>query len=246
MGMEKTKIKTDFPVSCEHQIEKPGRQEEESSENTTETGYSMLEITLLKALYHEMTSDKIADVREYENERGNKFHEIDLEVPGYPEFKTLTVSLEYLVYNATQHSVYRNGNLDKKETLQNPEINAAILCFFQHYKKEFIKKDLPEDLSGKNVLDCLDTAKIPDYRPKYAFPGLILLEDLRNGTAKMPDASKPTFPGLRMMTRNGSEDQRPAYITSDQEYIKLDGKEDLDNQLEELKKKFSIDGFTKE
>lgn len=204
----------------------------------------MLEITLLKTLFHEMDEDKIKDIRVFDDGDATKYHELSLEVPGFPEFKTLTSSVRYMAYGSAMYYVHQNGNLEVEEDIHSPAMKAAIYHFFKTYKPEFLKKDLPEDLSSISILDCFDLNAIPDYRPKYAFPGIVMLDDIKNGTAKNADGSKPTFPGLRMLMGGASEereDDKPAFFSKDQNYTEFKDRDDFSSKMEALKKQFALD-----
>ena len=206
----------------------------------------MLEITLLKTLFHEMDPDKIQEVRIYDNDDASKYHELDLDVPEFPEMKTLTAEARYGSHNSTMYYVHANGNLAIDEDIHVPAVKAAIYHFFKTYQPDFFFDDLPEDISDLSILECFDVAKIPDYRPKYAFPGLVMMEDIKSGKAKGPDANKPTFPGLRMLMGGSSEehdDSKPAFVSNDQKLTEFKDKEDFNAQMEALKKQFNIDAL---
>ena len=204
----------------------------------------MLEITLLKTLFHEMDEDKIKEVRVFDDENASKYHELDMEVPGFPEFKTLTSNVTYMAYGSAMYYVHMNGDLENNADIHSPVMKAAIYHFFKTYRPEFLKQDLPEDISELSILDCFDIASIPDYRPKYAFPGIVMLEDMKNGTYKGADKDKPTFPGLRMLMGGSAEERdesKPAFFTKNQEVTEFKDKDDFAQTMEELKKQFSIE-----
>ena len=182
----------------------------------------MLEITLLKTLFHELSEDKIPEVRTFDNNDASKYHELKLQVPGFPEMKTLTVEARYGSHNSTMYYVHANGNLEIDEDIHVPAIKAAIYTFFQTYKPEFFIDELPEDISDLSILECFDVAKIPDYRPKYAFPGLRML---MGGYSEEHDDSKPAF------------------VSNDQQLTEFEDKEDFNQKMEALKKQFNIDAL---
>ena len=206
----------------------------------------MLEITLLKTLFHEMDQDKIKEVRVYDNGEASKYHELTFELPGFPDFKTLTSEVHYMSYGSALYHVHVNGNLSENADIHDPMVKAAIYHFFKTYQPEFFLENLPNDISDLSILDCFDVAKIPDYRPKYAFPGIVMLEDIKNGTAKLADSKKPTFPGLRMLmggTMEETEEGRPTYVSKDQNLTEFKGEEDFNKKMEELKKQFSVEAL---
>ena len=206
----------------------------------------MLAITLLKTLFHEMDEEKINTVRVYDNDDASKYHELNLEVPGFPEVTTLTSEARYGSHNSAMYYVHINGNLDEEADIHSPAVKASIYHFFKTYRPDFFKDDLPADISDISILDCFDLAKLPVYRPKYAFPGLVMMEDIKNETAKMPDRSKPSFPGLRMLMGGSVEERdenKPAIVSKDQEYTEFKGEEDFNKKMEALKKQFNIDAL---
>ena len=206
----------------------------------------MLEITLLKTLFHEMDPDKIPAVRVYDNDNASKYHELDLDVPGFPDMQTLTLEARYGSHNSTMYYVHANKNLAIDEDIHVPAVKAAIYHFFKTYQPDFFADDLPEDISDLSILECFDVAKIPDYRPKYAFPGIVMMEDIKNGTAKAVDKNKPTFPGLRMLMGGSAEERKegePAFLAKDQKLTTFEDKEDFDAKMEALKKQFNIDAL---
>lgn len=208
----------------------------------------MLEITLLKTLFHEMDKDKIDQIRIFDNEDASKYHELSMDVPGFPEIKTLTAEARFGSHNSTMYYVHINGDLANNADIQDPFVKAAIYHFFKTYQPGFFKEDLPEDIRGISILDCFDIAKIPDYRPKYAFPGIVMMEDIKNGTAKANDRNKPSFPGLRMLMGGSleeSDESKPAFVSKDQKLTEFENKDDFDAKMEALKKQFNIDALLK-
>ena len=124
----------------------------------------------------------------------------------------------------------------------------TVPVYLRNCRNQFLKEDLPEDITDLSILDCFNVDIIPDYRPKYAFPGLVMYEDIKSGKAKLPDRSKPAFPGLRLLGGEAEEkiDDRPAYISNKENYVKLDGNQDeTAKKLEELKAMFNVDALLK-
>lgn len=204
----------------------------------------MLEITLMKTLYNEMDPDKIAAVHEFDDERHSKYRELFIDVPGFPDIKTMIMEMEYLSHNATMYYLHFNGNLEEKADIHTDAAKAVILTFFKTYQPSFFLEDLPEDISDISILDCFDVAKIPDYRPKYAFPGIVMLEDIKNGKVKLNDPAMPSFPGLRMFGENKKKDNRPAYVSNSEKFTQFNGdNDDFQKKMDELKKQFDIDSL---
>lgn len=198
----------------------------------------MLEITLLKALYNEMNPGTIEGVKKFDNEESSVYHQIALEVPEFPEIKTITAEVRYLSHNGTMYYLHYNDDLTTEEDIKTPKAKAAILTFFQKYKPEYLLPELPED---GTILDCFDIDKIPDYRPKYAFPGLVMYEDIKNGKVSMENGNMPSFPGIRMLSNDQKEDGRPVTVSSKDNVTQFNGSnDDFQKKMEELKKQFNI------
>lgn len=201
----------------------------------------MLEITLMKSLFHEMDEDKIKEVETFTNDDASKFHKLAMKLPEYPELTSITVEVRYMAYGVAMYYLHLNDHLEIDEDIQTPVAKASILHFFRTYCPSFVKSDLPEDLSEISILDCFRVEEIPDYRPKHAFPGLVLYEDMKNGKRKAGDNSMPSFPGIRMLHKENKEDHKPAYISEKEEYTEFHGNHDeFQKKMEELKAQFKV------
>jgi hypothetical protein len=201
----------------------------------------MLEITLMKSLYHEMDSEKIPEVEEFTNEESSRFRKMPFTLPEFPELHSITSEVRYMAYGVAMYYLHINDDLETEEDINQPMAKAAILQFFRTYQPSYFRDDLPEETEELSTLDYFDAGKIPDYRPKYAFPNLIMYEDLKNGKVPSSDSSFPTFPGIRMLNREDQEDKKPAYIAKDEEYTEFNGNnDDFQKKLEELKAKFPL------
>lgn len=75
--------------------------------------------------------------------------------------------------------------------LKRQEVKQVIYEFYKEHFPNYLKDGIPEDLTDVNILDCFEVFNMPDYRPKHAFPGLVTLEDIRNGN--IHDEDKPRF-----------------------------------------------------
>ena len=201
----------------------------------------MLEITLMKTLYHEMDEEKIKEIETFTNDDASKFHKLSMKLPEYPELQSITVEVRYMAYGVAMYYLHINDNLEVDEDINQPMAKAAILNFFQNYCPSFVKPDLPEDLSEVSVLDCFDPDRMPDYRPKHAFPGLVLYEDMKKGKVKAQDGTIPSFPGIRMLNQEKKPDDRPAYVSSKENYTEFNGDQDeFQKKMEELKAQFKV------
>lgn len=202
----------------------------------------MFEITLMKSLYHEMDQERIPEVEAFTDGGDASYRRLPLKLPEYPGLKSMTSEVRHMAYGVAMYYLHLNDNLKVDEDIDSPLAKAAILHFFSTYQPSFFKKDLPGDLSRLSVLDCFDVDRIPDYRPKYAFPGLVTLEDIRNGKVKEKDM--PTFPGIRMLRQGIGEngDETPAFVSEQEEYTRFHGDPDkVMDKLEELKQKFKVE-----
>ena len=202
----------------------------------------MLEITLMRSLYHEMDPDQVPEVVETTNEDSSRFRTLSIDLSEYPTLHSFTVEVRYMAYGVAMFYLHYNNNLEVEEDIRTPMAKAVILHFFRTYQPAYFKKDLPKDIRDLSILDCFDADLIPDYRPKYAFPGLVLYEDMKKGNIKAVDGSMPTFPGLRMLHHEEDEkDQKPAYVAGCENYTEFNGNNDeFQKKLDELKKQFDL------
>ena len=80
---------------------------------------------------------------------------------------------------------------------------------------------------------------MPDYRPKYAYPGLITLEDLKAGRVH-DERPQFAFPGLEIIANREERDPDQPTISTFEGYESFDGDRDkAKNSIEDLKKKFA-------
>ena len=201
----------------------------------------MLEITLMKSLYHEMNPDLISEAKETTNDEAlaSRFRILPLYLPEYPKLHSFAAEVRYLAYGGATYHLHFNDRLSEDVDIHSEEAKAVLLYFFRTYKPDYFKADLPEDLNDTDILDCFDAGLIPDYRPKYAFPGIVMFEDIKNGKVKAADGSVPSFPGLRMLNKKEDKEEKPAFLSECDNYTEFSGDNDkFQEKLEALKKQF--------
>ncbi len=168
----------------------------------------MFEFNLLKSMYFEMDPEKMAGV-EVRKEKDKTFRTIKIECEDAPEITEITAEERVLPY-LVRYYFYVNGE-SYTASVKDIEGKQAVLAFFRKYHPEYMKKDLPDDLmenlSDVDVLECFEPFEMPAYRPQYAFPGLVTMQEIREGTAKKDDREH-TFPGIEMFSSH--EKGKPA------------------------------------
>ena len=126
--------------------------------------------------------------------------------------------------------------------IRDPKVKQVIYEFYKQYHPEYLKENLPDDMTDVDILDCFEVFKMPDYRPKHAFPGLVTLEDIRNGNVHDEDKPKFAFPGLELYSKrdaSGDEEEKPM-VASYKGYTAFDGdREQAKNKIEQLKSQFA-------
>ena len=121
--------------------------------------------------------------------------------------------------------------------LKRPEVKRVIYEFYKEHFPNYLKDGIPEDLTDVNILDCFEVFNMPDYRPKHAFPGLVTLEDIRNGNVHDEDKPRHSFPGLELFS--GRKDGKPS-VSDYEGYTAFDGdRESAQNKIDAMKKQFA-------
>ena len=126
--------------------------------------------------------------------------------------------------------------------IRDPKVKQVIYEFYKQHHPEYLKENLPDDMTDVDILDCFEVFKMPDYRPKHAFPGLVTLEDIRNGNIHDEDKPKFAFPGLELYSnRDASEDEEEKpMVASYKGYTAFDGdREQAKDKIEQLKSQFA-------
>lgn len=196
----------------------------------------MFEFTLLKSLFFELDKYKMEGASQVKKGKST-YRRIELHYDNAPGITSLTAEERILPY-LDRYYLYVNDEKVSAD-LKNPEIKQAIYEFYKEHFPSYLKKDIPEDLTDVNLLDCFEVFYMPDYRPKHAFPGLITLEDLRNGNVHDDDKPKYSFPGLELFGMSNREPGVPA-AAEFEGYTAFDGDRDsARNKIDEMKKKFA-------
>lgn len=122
--------------------------------------------------------------------------------------------------------------------LKRPEVKRVIYEFYKEHFPNYLKDGIPEDLTDVNILDCFEVFNMPDYRPKHAFPGLVTLEDIRNGNVHDEDKPRYSFPGLELYGGR-REDGKPS-VADYEGYTAFDGdRESAQNKIDAMKRQFA-------
>ncbi|MBR5047428.1 MAG: hypothetical protein IKX76_04255, partial [Eubacterium sp.] len=158
----------------------------------------MFEFTLFKSLFFEMDKHKMKGV--VETKDGNKTNRrLEVSYPNVPGIRSIT-SQERIMPMVDRYFFYVNDEELPVELDKRPDVRQVIYEFYKDHFPSYLKEGLTGDMTRENLLDCFEVFEIPDYRPKYAYPGLVNLEDLRKGLVHFDDKPKYAFPGLEMLS----------------------------------------------
>lgn len=197
----------------------------------------MFEFSLLKSLFFELDKYEMEGASE-EKEGMSTFRTIEVSYDSVPDITSITAE-ERILPMVDRYYVYVNKE-EKPRDLKDAQVAQAVYEFYKEHFPSYLKADLPDILGDINILDCFEVYKMPDYRPKHAFPGLITLEDVRNGKIKM-DERFATFPGISRV--KPGEMGKPSiadykgYESFDEDEEKA--REQASSRLEEMKKSFA-------
>lgn len=196
----------------------------------------MYEFSLLKSLYFEMDKYNMEGITEWKDGK-RTFRKKEVSYPSVPEVTSITSEMRVLPY-LDRYYIYINGE-KTESSLHDPVVKQVIYEFYKDHFPQYLKKGLPDDLSGIKITDCFEVFAMPDYRPKYAYPGLITLEDLRAGRVH---EEKPQFawPGLELIANREQRDPDQPTISTFEGYEAFDGDRDkAKSSISDLKKKFA-------
>lgn len=194
----------------------------------------MFEFSLLKSLFFELDKYKIEGVT-YSTKKQSTYHRLEVQYDTVPEITVITAEERILPY-VDRYYFYINDETYPAD-IKEPAVKQVIYEFYKEYLPSYLKEGLPDDMTDVNILECFNVFQMPDYRPKHAFPGLVTLEDIRNGNIHDEDKPKYAFPGLEMYTKR---DPDKAAVTEFEGYTAFDGdRESAQNKIEEMKKQFS-------
>ena len=197
----------------------------------------MFEFTLLKSLYFELDKHKMDGITVTKVKQSTKRRK-EVHYESVPSITSITAEERILPY-VDRYYFYVNDESYPAE-LTDPAVKQVIYEFYKEHFPSYLKEGLPDDMADQNILECFEVFKMPDYRPKHAFPGLVTLEDIRNGNVHDEDKPKYSFPGLELLgAHKNRAEEKPAYAELGG-YTALDGDRDkASSKLEEMKKQFA-------
>ena len=197
----------------------------------------MYEFTLLKSMFFELDKYKIESVTQTQ-EGQRTFHRLEVSYDSVPEVTSITAEERILPY-VDRYYLFIND--ERVETdIRDPKVKQVIYEFYKQYHPEYLKEDLPDDMTDVDILECFDVFKMPDYRPEHAFPGLVTLEDLKNGNVHDEDKPKFAFPGLELYSKGDASDEDKPMVASFKGYTSFDGdREQAKDKIEQLKSQFA-------
>lgn len=196
----------------------------------------MFEFSLLKSLFFEMDKQKMEGVTQTK-EGKSTYRTKEIRYPKVPEIHSITAEERILPY-VDRYYLYVNDER-LPASLKRPEVKQAVYEFYKEHFPTYLKEGIPEDLAEVNLLDCFEVFHMPDYRPKHAFPGLITLEDIRNGNVHDGDKPRYSFPGLELFSGRKREDGKPS-VADYEGYTAFDGdRESAQNKINAMKKQFA-------
>ena len=210
------------------------------SSRTTGKGSIMFEFSLLKSLFFEMDKYKMEGITQ-EKKGKSTYRTKEVHYANVPEITSITSEERILPY-VDRYYFYVNEERMPAD-LKRPEVKQVIYKFYKEHFPEYLKDGIPEDLTDVNILDCFEVFNMPDYRPKHAFPGLVTLEDIRNGNVHDEDKPRFSFPGLELYA--GRKDGKPS-VADYEGYTAFHGdRESAQSKIDEMKKRFAsqLDGL---
>lgn len=205
----------------------------------------MFEFTLLKSLFFELDKYKMEGVTETKiDQKTNRRLEVSYEK--VPQITSITAQ-ERILPMVDRYYLFVNDEPLPAE-LSRVEVRQVIYEFYKDHFPQYLKKDIPDDMTDFNILDCFEVFNTPDYRPKHAFPGIVTLKDIREGNVHDEDLPKHSFPGLRLLT--GSEKaaltKETPMAASYDGYTQFDAedtdkaREQVQDKLAAMKKQFAV------
>ena len=210
------------------------------SSRTAGKGSIMFEFSLLKSLFFEMDKYKMEGITQ-EKKGKSTYRTKEVHYANVPEITSITSEERILPY-VDRYFFYVNEERMPAD-LKRPEVKQVIYEFYKEHFPEYLKDGIPEDLTDVNILDCFEVFNMPDYRPKHAFPGLVTLEDIRNGNVHDEDKPRFSFPGLELYA--GRKDGKPS-VADYEGYTAFHGdRESAQSKINEMKKQFAsqLDGL---
>lgn len=161
----------------------------------------MFEFSLFKSLFFEMDKYKMDGITE--TKEGQKTsRRLEVSYPSVPNITSITSQERILPY-VDRYYFFVNDEAMPAE-LSERDVKQVIYEFFKEHCPHYLKADVPEEMEDVNILECFEVFNMPDYRPKHAFPGLVTLEDIRNGNVH-DDKPMYAFPGLELFSSKSKE-----------------------------------------
>ena len=183
----------------------------------------MYEFTLLKSMFFELDKYKIEGVTQT-REGQRTFHRLEVSYDSVPEVTSITAEERILPY-VDRYYLFIND--ERVETdIRDPKVKQVIYEFYKQYHPEYLKENLPDDMTDVNILDCFE----------------VTLEDIRNGNVHDEDKPKFAFPGLELYSKRDAseEEEDKPMIASYKGYTSFDGdREQAQNKIEQLKSQFA-------
>ena len=177
----------------------------------------MYEFTLLKSMFFELDKYKIEGVTQTK-EKQRTFRRLEVSYDSVPEITSITAEERILPYVDRYYLFINDERVDTD--IHDPKVKQVIYEFYKQHHPEYLKENLPDDMTDVDILDCFEVFKMPDYRPKHAFP----------------------FPGLELYSnRDASEDEEEKpMVASYKGYTAFDGdREQAKDKIEQLKSQFA-------
>ena len=173
----------------------------------------MYEFTLLKSMFFELDKYKIEGVTQTQ-EGQRTFHRLEVSYDSVPEVTSITAEERILPY-VDRYYLFIND--ERVETdIRDPKVKQVIYEFYKQYHPEYLKEDLPDDMTDVDILECFDVFKMPDYRPEHAFPG------------------------LELYSKGDASDEDKPMVASFKGYTSFDGnREQAKDKIEQLKSQFA-------
>lgn len=197
----------------------------------------MFEFTLLKSLFFELDRHKMEGVVQTKEKQITR-RRLEVHYDSVPEVTSFTAEERILPY-VDRYYFYINDEPIPAE-LKEPAVKQVIYEFYKEHFPEYLKEGLSDDMSEQNILDCFEVFKMPDYRPKHAFPGIVTMEDIRNGNVHDDDKPQFSFPGLELYQKRDENGEEQPMAASYEGYTAFDGdREGAQNKIDELKQQFA-------
>lgn len=207
----------------------------------------MFEFTLYKSLFFELDKYKMDGVTETKEKQITR-RRLEVCYDNVPSVTSIAAEERILPY-VDRYYFFINDETYPAD-IKDPDVKQVIYEFYKDHFPSYLKEGIPEDMTDQNILECFEVFNMPDYRPKHAFPGLITLEDIRNGNIHDEDKPRFSFPGLELIkggkwgskgedNDDPDKPQEPSFAELGG-YTALNGdREGASNKIEELKKQFA-------